>query len=159
MKKLIKKYACLFLCTLIATTSISNNAFANETKNETTVVTQEINNQTTIEQIANYEHTYEVDYTSDNIGYYNYKIKIQFNKDSSGKFTECKAYIYTKMNTLAVANPNYVINCEISNATHSISNDGSKITIKFNMNYTYAPLIYGQGWTEQKTFVLHDYDV
>lgn len=122
-------------------------------------VTKESGNEFDIMLLSDYEHVYETGYMSDNIGYYDYKLKIHFNKNAAGKFTDCVGYIYTDMNTLAVSNSNYVITCSISDATHSISSDGTKITIKFNMNYQYSPAIFGDGWTEQKTFILHDYDV
>lgn len=108
---------------------------------------------------ASFDNVYQTDHMSDKIGYYDYSLKINFNKSAAGKFTDCLGYIYTHMNTLAVLNPNFVVTCSISNATHSISSDGTKITINFDMNYAYSPSFYGSGWTEHVTYVLYNYEV
>nr|WP_312580086.1 hypothetical protein [Sedimentibacter sp.] len=154
---MFKKLVVMVLASVMAM-SMSATAFASENDSAATIPSNNIMSNYVVEPMATYEHTFETDRISDNLGYYDYSIRIEYNLDSNGKFSSVQGYITKYMNLLAT-NPNYTVICEINNATHSISSNKEKITIKFDMDYEYIPDWFGSGWTETKTYVLDLSDI
>jgi hypothetical protein len=111
----------------------------------------------TLTSSKSYPNKHESDWLSDRIGYYDYKVKIDFALNSRGKFRKCNAYISKKMNFLAYINDYFTVMCEIKNAVYTLTED--KITVKFDMVYSYIPDWYGNGWTESVEYVLNLSDI